>query len=303
MATRPIRILLFGTHPADTFDQAGGTLAHHVALGDQVTVVAATLGTRSHDWELIDEQKKSGRTMDVEQRQKEAREKKLSEIRKACAFLGITDVRALDFEDDQELLCDEMVSAMADMIREVRPDVMITHHPHEEGGFKLHATVGRAAMFALRKAGGSGRGRSLPAHGIPSVFFMNPTAYVGVSLDNSFVARIDVYIDITDVIDKKVAAMDCIASQYYAGSFARKRAEATDGHYGYDAMVSYAEAFQRFRPFVGYRLPVTDFELSGVDLSAEEGVARRSHIVAAELPLPPGCERTGGCVPKELFDL
>ena len=302
MASRPIRLLLIGAHPADTFDQAGGTLAHHIENGDSVTVVAATLGTRSHDWELIDEQKKSGEAMDVEKHQEQARAKKMDETKRACAIMGITDVRSLDFHDDEELVTEPMIQSIADVIRETRPDVLITHHPYEEGGFKLHATIGRATMYAFRKAAGSGRSRSLPAHNTPAVFFMNPTAYVGISMSNSFAAQIDVYVDITDVIDKKVKAMDCIASQYYGGSFARKRAEAADGHYGYDANVPYAEAFQRFRPQLCHRLPVTDFELLSATDTAEEGMERRSTIIPALMPLPDDYQHSNYRVDKKLYD-
>ena len=44
--------MIVAAHPADSFDQAGGALAHHVAQGDSVTVVIATTGVRSHHWEL-----------------------------------------------------------------------------------------------------------------------------------------------------------------------------------------------------------------------------------------------------------
>ena len=44
----------------------------------------------------------------------------------------------------------------------------------------------------------------------------------------------DVFIDITDVIEKKLAAMDCLVSQGYAGDYARKRLEAHDGAFGID---------------------------------------------------------------------
>ena len=47
MPSRNIRLLLVATHPADSFDQAGGTLAHHVTRGDSVTAVIATTGVRS----------------------------------------------------------------------------------------------------------------------------------------------------------------------------------------------------------------------------------------------------------------
>ena len=288
-------------HPADTFDQAGGTLAHHIEKGDSVTVVTATLGTRSHDWEFIDSQRKAGKKMDIEQHQQKEREKKLAELHKACAILGITDVRALDFHDDEELVREEMIQSIADVIREVRPDILITHHPFEDGGFKLHASVGRTTMFAFRKAMGSGRGRALPAHNVPSVYFMNPTAYVGSAIDNSFVAKIDLCVDITDVIDKKVRAMDCIASQYYGGSFARKRAEATDGHYGYNIKVGYAEAFQRYYPWSCYSLPVSDFEIQR-SVNCKDNVENASTIIAADMPLPEGCQRVHRIVDKNSYN-
>ena len=46
MANRPIHVLLVAAHPADTFDQAGGTLAHHIEQGDTVTCIIATTGVR-----------------------------------------------------------------------------------------------------------------------------------------------------------------------------------------------------------------------------------------------------------------
>ncbi len=49
-----LRLLCIGGHPADTFDGAGGTLAHHVQDGDEVTVVALTAGTRIHDVVISD---------------------------------------------------------------------------------------------------------------------------------------------------------------------------------------------------------------------------------------------------------
>jgi len=302
MASRKVRILLVVAHPADTFDQCGGTLAHHIEKGDDVTVVTATLGIRSHDWELIDAQKKAGKEIDVEKYQKKTKEKKLAEIKKACAILGITDIRGLDFPDDEELLKEEMIQEIADIIREIRPDIVITHHPYEDGGFKLHATVGQATIFAFRKAMGSGRGRTLSAHVVPALYFMNPTAYVGVSIDNSFVAKIDLYVDISDVIDKKVKALDCIASQYYKGSFARKRAEATDGHYGYDAGISYAETFQRYQPFVCYTLPISDFELQKSKEDSEYRIKIRSSIIASDVPLPKNSNNASEHVDKKLYN-
>jgi len=302
MASRPVRLLLVAAHPADTFDQAGGTLAHHIARGDQVTVVSVTTGVRSHDWELIDAKDRSGQAMDVEERVQAERDKKLDELRGACAILGIEDIRTLGFEDDEELITEDLVVRIAELFREVRPDVVITHHPYEEWGLKLHATVGRATLFAFRKAATSGRGKSQASHRVPSIYFMNPMAYVGVSLSNAFAAHIDVYVDISDVIDKKVRALDRISSQYYGGSYARKRAEACDGHWGSQAQVAYAEPFQRYYQWVTYTLPISDFELHRAEEPIEQQMMRRSTCTAAHIPLPEGSAPAHVLVDKELYD-
>ena len=66
MASRPIQILIVATHPADSFDMAGGTLSHHAAQGDKVTAVIATTGVRSHHWELAEKKRLEGASLDVE---------------------------------------------------------------------------------------------------------------------------------------------------------------------------------------------------------------------------------------------
>ena len=43
-----LRILSIGAHPADIFDQSGGTMAHHVQRGDYVGCVVLTHGARVH---------------------------------------------------------------------------------------------------------------------------------------------------------------------------------------------------------------------------------------------------------------
>ena len=43
--TRPLRILSIGAHPADTFDQNAGAIAHHTARGDYVACISLTNGT------------------------------------------------------------------------------------------------------------------------------------------------------------------------------------------------------------------------------------------------------------------
>ena len=288
MASRPIQILIVAAHPADSFDQAGGTAAHHVAQGDKVTAVVATTGVRSHHWQLAEEKRQKGADFDIEGRIQEAVEEKLEETRRACRILGFEDVRDLGFEDDDILVTQDKIEAIAGMIREIKPDVIITHQPYETAGLKMHGTIGQCTVYAWQLAHGAGRGTQ-QRHPVPTIYFMNPIAYIGSnSLEYAGTSRADLYVDISDVIEKKVKALDEIGSQYYGGPYARKRAETEDGGFGQSVNIAYAEPFQRFTPMVRYTLPVTDAELAGIDMSPEEGMGRRSEIVGGLMPLADG---------------
>ena len=279
MPSRPLNILIVAAHPADSFDQAGGTLAHHVERGDNVTAVVTTTGVRSHHWELAEKKRHMGADFDVEAAVRQATEEKLEEVRAACRIMGFDDVRDLGFEDDDILVTQEKIEAIADVIREVKPDILISHHPFESGGLKMHGSIGQCTMYAWQLAQGTGRGRQ-ERHPVPVLYFMNPTAYVGNnSLEYAGTSRTDLYVDITDVIEKKVKALDRISSQFYGGPYSRKRSETSDGAYGQSAYVAYAESFQRFLPQVLYYLPITEHEMEAREQGPKAGMGRRGEIV------------------------
>jgi len=124
-----LHVLCIGGHPADTFDGAGGTLAHHVQNGDHVTVLALTAGTRIHDVIISDTLRFEDRIPDADDlaalMADRARVKE-DEVRRACAFLGITDVRFFGYDDAVLTLSEELILRMAALIRELRPDVIVT---------------------------------------------------------------------------------------------------------------------------------------------------------------------------------
>ena len=273
-------------------------------LYDQVTTVTLTTGARSYHNRLIDQKQAAQEELDVEQLMAEAVEQKLAEVRAACKVLGFEDIRTLGFEDDDILLTREMVETIADLIREVLPDVIITHHPYEGAGFKMHATTAQAVLYAWQQAMGTGRGNAR-THYVPGIFFMNPLAYMGHNnLGYASTSCVDLYIDITDVIDKKVEAMDLIDSQHYSGAYSRKCHETSDGRMGQNAQVAYAEAFQSFFPPTLYRLPVTDAALSRQTAPNSEIIARRSEVIAPLMPLAEGQSYTSQFrFPKEMYNL
>ena len=287
MPSEPIRLLIVAAHPADAFDQAGGTLAHHVAEGDQVSALILTGGARSHDWKMVDRHLKGEEPVDVDQESDEAHQQKTDETRRACAELGITDLHFFGLEDDEEMLTQKLVFEIAEKLRELRPHIVITHHPYEEGGFKMHASAGRGGMYARRACMGSSRLSGKPWL-VPVVYFMNPMAYVQHNSLNQGVGffRSDVYVDISDVVEKKVRAMDCIESQYYAGLYARKATEMGDGTHGNVVSTSYAEQFQRYTAQICYKLPISDFEVHTADEPREQTMKRRAYMLDHMASLP-----------------
>ena len=76
---------------------------------------------------------------------------------------------------------------------------------------------------------------------------------------STYGVRNDLMIDITSVVGRKIAAMDCFVSQGYGGPFARKLIEASNGEFGRYAGVALAEPYVRFRSETRNRLPVTDY--------------------------------------------
>ena len=87
----------------------------------------------------------------------------------------------------------------------------------------------------------------------------------------------------TDVVERKVKALDHLVSQRYDGVYARKRAEAADGWKGTRVDVPYAETFVPMIPEVHRYLPVM-----ASTLEANKGwsgrIERLSDIRACQVP-------------------
>ncbi len=92
----------------------------------------------------------------------------------------------------------------------------------------------------------------------------------------------DVFIDITDVVEKKLAAMDCLVSQGYGGAYARKRIETSDGAFGQAGGVAYGEGFIALNSETHYFLPVTDYALKRARSSDYEIMARYSYRIKTD---------------------
>ena len=280
-----LSILVVGGHPADVFDCAGGTLAHHIDRGDRVTAVVMTHGARSHHIGLIEDVREGRVEVEsvTDQVIAEGVEAKRDEMTEACALFGITDIRRLFYEDDIMMVTNELVSQIDEIIREVTPDIVITHHPQDS--VQTHSECSRAVLKAFESAQGIRRGTELKPHNVAQLFFMGiPVAGTSYTvLDALSPVFCPVYVDVTDVIDKKVAALDKLKSQKYDGVYARKRTEANEGHFGYSSRVAYAEPFIMYYPEVYRHLPITSFTRQRAREGSEEQFARCCQILTTQL--------------------
>jgi 4-oxalomesaconate hydratase len=288
---RPIRLLCVGGHPADAFDSAGGTLAHHVERGDHVSVMALTQGTRIHDVVISDTLRFRERMPDaaeLEALMAERAQVKEDEVRRACTFLGITDVHFFRYDDSAVTVTAELIDRMARFLRENRPDVVVTHHPHELGAFGIHhASTARLVLEGISAAGSVGAGDPNPPHRVTQVFFtLTALQFPVVKLANLVGWAPDVVVDITDVAERKVRALDALRSQQYGGDYARKTVEQADGSMGRNVGVAYGEGFIAYRPQVATHLPVDEAMLAIAAESEAEGHARADRFIAPFVELP-----------------
>lgn len=282
---QPLRILSIGAHPADIFDQSGGTMAHHAERGDYVGCVVLTHGARVHDKVISDEmyhRTEVPEAAELEALMAERSDVKAEETREACRLLGVEEIYFFGADDAVLLVTDELVRRLARLLRKVRPDLILTHSPREDDGLtNPHAVAAHIVLHAIRLAAAVDPGDTNPPHKVAQTFFFGTGAAsiprTVYQAEGGFYN--DVFIDITDVVDKKLAALDCLVSQGYGGLYARKRIETSDGAFGMAGGVPYAEGFIKQRAETHYFLPVTDYALEDARASDHELIVKRSYRV------------------------
>jgi len=281
-----LRILSIGAHPADIFDQSGGAMAHHVQRGDIVGCVVLTHGARVHDAVISDRmfhRTDVPEAAELQALMNERADLKAEETRRACALLGVEDVTFFGADDAVLLVTEALVRRLASLLREKRPDIVLTHFPREGDGIvNPHAIAGQIVLGAIALAGSVDPGDRNPPHKVAQVFFFGTGA---ASLPRNVWSAgggyyNDIFIDIGDVIEQKLAALDCMVSQGYGGAYARKRIETSDGAFGNAGGVAYAEGFIAMNAETHYHLPVTDYALNAARASDHELIVQRSYKIA-----------------------
>ena len=151
--SHPLSILAVFAHPDDEGFGCGGTLAALVAGGHRVTLICATNGDVG---EISDPALATPETLPSVRQ---------GELRAAMDLTGILDVRFLNYRDsgmpgweDNEhpkslfqAPAETVVEQVAAVIREIRPDIVITHDPTGGYGHPDHVTICQRTEAAVER--------------------------------------------------------------------------------------------------------------------------------------------------------
>ena len=218
-----MRVLAVGAHPDDLEILCGGTLARYTREGHDVVMCHASRGDRGsfvHTSEEI-----------ASIRDGEA--KRAAEICGAeHATLGLSDGEVNAADPAQQRL-------MADLVRDSRPDVIITHAPNDYMGD--HNEVSRLVFDCSFYA-------TLPLYetGKPHHSAVTPIYYMDTLMGLGF--QPSEYVDVSDVIDTKAAMLEAHETQLtwlrdHDGVDVVEQMKAATRFRGLQCGVQYAEGF------------------------------------------------------------
>jgi 4-oxalomesaconate hydratase len=229
-------VQVIGAHSADFVWRAGGAVAKAVALGGTAEVIALSYGERGESGELW---KQEGQTVENVKTIRHA------EAEAAAAHLGAS-FRCLDLGDYPLQIDGGALLAIADVIREFAPDVLITHTGTDP--FNPDHPVAFAAVDRARSlAAGAGVSSAFATVKPPQLFLFEPHQPELCNFTPT------VHVDITSVWEQKVAAMSEMKAQRYLQTYYAQRGEQRGNHArraSGDAGVRYGESFQRVLPQV-----------------------------------------------------
>jgi 4-oxalomesaconate hydratase len=229
-------MMVIGAHSADFVWRAGGAVAVATSAGGDASVIALSYGERGESGELWRE---AGQTIE---RVKEVRR---GEAERAAAALG-AEFHCLDLGDYPLEIDGEALRLISDRIRQFAPDVLITHTDTDPFN-PDHPVAFMAVSRARTLAAGAGVPSAFATVKPPELFLFEPHQPELCNFTPT------TFVDITPVMDKKVAAMAEMKAQQYLHSYYAERADHRGNHARRSSgnqQIRQAEAFQRVTPAV-----------------------------------------------------
>jgi LmbE family N-acetylglucosaminyl deacetylase len=162
-------------HPDDESFSAGGTLARYADEGVEITLITATSG-------------EAGETRSAPVEWKDLAALRERELRHAAAVLGVRHLRLLGLPDgglaDRG---DDLYAAIVGVLREIRPQVVITEDAQGITGHPDHMAVTKTVVRAVDDLGGGAPLKLyehvLPLSMAPASLRATPDDYITTFLD------------------------------------------------------------------------------------------------------------------------
>jgi LmbE family N-acetylglucosaminyl deacetylase len=214
-------------HPDDADVGCGGTLARWAKGGSAVHLIVCTDGGKGTRDPAVEPPKLAAERAD--------------ELEESSGIIGLATVDNLGFPDGELLDTDEFRRTLVARVRALRPDVVCGHDPtaiffgQDYFNHRDHRIAGLALLDAVA-----------PAAALPHYFpDAGPPHQVSAVLLSGTLEPDD-WVDVSDTIETKAAAVECHRSQFagqngWAGEAVRRRA----AEEGRRAGVAYAEGFRR----------------------------------------------------------
>ena len=194
-------VLVIAAHPDDEVLGCGGTIARHVAEGDEVHVVILAEGATSRDVT----------------RNPEARTQELGELaqaaHKAKDILGVSSLHLHQFPDNRmdgvDLL--DVIKCVEEHIGRVVPSVVYTHHA---GDLNMdHQVTHKAVVTACRPQ---------PGHAVNTVlFFEVPSSTEWQTPGSGAAFTPNWFVDISETLKQKKEALEAYADEMRSWPHAR----------------------------------------------------------------------------------
>ncbi len=227
MDETPGVVLAVYAHPDDADVGCGGTLARWAKSGSAVHLVVCTDGGKG--------------TTDPDVVPARLAVERAGELEASSALIGLSSVDNLGFPDGELGDSDDFRRTLVQRVRALRPDVVCGHDPtaiffgRDYFNHRDHRVAGVALLDAVA-----------PASALPHYFPDTGPAHRVSEVLLSGTLEPDVWVDVTDTIEIKAAAVECHRTQFagqsgWAGEAVRRRAAEEGRRVG----VGYAEGFRR----------------------------------------------------------
>lgn len=190
MSTKKIAVI--AAHPDDEILGCGGTIARHIAAGDEVHVLIMA----------------EGETSRLHARNRENVSEKLDALgeaaRRAHAILGTSSLKMLPLPDNRldslDLL--DVIKYVEDFVEYFSPEIVYTHFPNDLN--IDHRVVSEAVQTACRP---------IPNACVKTILFFEVASSTEWKMAEMAVFTPNYFVDISNFLDKKLAALHCYQSE------------------------------------------------------------------------------------------